>query len=187
MCVGKISLNCKLISRISCVWISLKCKLISRIGCVSIFLSCKPISQIGCVWISLTCKCISRIGCVWISLSCKFISWISCVRISLSCKLISWISCVWTSLSYKLISRKSCVWISLTSCEKISLTSGGRVGAGVGRRSKERCCIDRRHSCRDETVQNSVYKHCLSVACFPVRGAVWKVQTREISWQEFGK
>ena len=66
---------------------------------------------------------------------------------------------MWISLSYKLISHIRCVWIDLTSCEKISLTSGGRVGAGVGRRSKERCCIDRRHSCRDETVQNSVYKH----------------------------
>ena len=66
---------------------------------------------------------------------------------------------MWISLSYKLFSQIRCVWICLTSCEKISLTSGGRVGAGVGRRSKERCCIDRRHSCRDETVQNSVYKH----------------------------
>ena len=97
----------------------------------------------------------------------------SCVRISLSCKLITWISYVWISLSYKLISHIRCVWICLTSCEKISLTSGGRVGAGVGRRSKERCCIDRRHSCRDETVQNSVYKHGASPLLHAFQSEVW--------------
>ena len=66
----------------------------------------------------------------------------------------------------------------------------------LDQRQAEGCCIDRRHSCRDETLQNSVYKHCAPLAaCFPVtaKGGLKSTDTGNISegireiglWEKF--
>ena len=47
------------------------------------------------------------------------------------------------------------VFISNLDFSDKLLKGGGR----MDQRQPEGCCIDRQHSCRDETLQNSVYKH----------------------------
>ena len=68
---------------------------------------------------------------------------------------------------------------------------------GVGRldqRQAEGCCIDRQHSCRDETLQNSVYKHCPpSLHALQSEGGLKSTDTGNISegireiglWEKF--